>query len=175
METSGGRPTPDEAAAALLDAGSARDELSHRLTLPSWFYSSIGLAIVVQTATLAVGVAAQSPAGLGLAVAGLVAFALVAVVQLVRFRRLNGVWVGGLASRVVFGGDAAVSTAHFLAMAQRSGRLRGALVGSWACARSPVGWDTHSAASAGCGPTAVTRRLTAEVSRSSCWSPWSSR
>jgi len=33
-----------------------------------------------------------------------------------RFRRLNGVWVGGLASRVVFGGDAAASTAHFLAM-----------------------------------------------------------
>jgi len=37
-------------------------------------------------------------------------------VQLVRFRRLNGVWVGGLASRVVFGGDAAATTAHFLAM-----------------------------------------------------------
>jgi hypothetical protein len=116
METSGGRPTPDEAAAALLDAGSARDHLSHRLTLPSWFYSSIGLAIVVQTATLAVGVADQSSAGIGLAIAGLVPFMLVAVVQLVRFRRLNGVWVGGLASRVVFGGDAAVSTAHFLSM-----------------------------------------------------------
>src|SRR3954466_16328233 len=116
METSGGRPTPDEAAAALLDAGSARDELSHRLTLPSWFYSSIGLAIVLQTATLAVGVAGRSPAGLGLAVAGLVAFALVAVVQLVRFRRLNGVWVGGLASRAVFGGDAAACTAHLLAL-----------------------------------------------------------
>jgi hypothetical protein len=39
---------------------------------------------------------------------------LVAAVQLVRFRRLNGVWVGGLARRVVFGGDAAISTAHFL-------------------------------------------------------------
>jgi hypothetical protein len=116
METSRSRPTPVEAAAALLDAGSARDQLSNRLTLPSWFYSSIGLAIVVQTATLAVGVAAQSAAGVGLAVAGLVAFALVAVVQLVRFRRLNGVWVGGLASRVVFGSDAAVSTAHFLGM-----------------------------------------------------------
>src|SRR4051795_8200734 len=156
METSESSPTPDEAAAALLDAGSARDQLSHRLTLPSWFHSSIGLAIVVQTATLAVGVADQSSAGIGLAVAGLVPFVLVAVVQLVRFRRLNGVWVGGLASRVVFGSDAAASTAHFLAMAQRSGLLRGALVVSWACARSPVGWDTPSAASAGCGPTAVT-------------------
>ncbi|MEO5981971.1 MAG: hypothetical protein ABIQ13_06610 [Pedococcus sp.] len=117
METSGSRPTPDEAAAALLDAGSARDQLSQRLTLPSWFHASIGLVVVVQTATLAVGVADQSSAGIGLAVAGLVPFVLVAVVQLVRFRRLNGVWVGGLASRVVFGGDAAASTVHFLAMA----------------------------------------------------------
>src|SRR3954452_10644245 len=116
METSESRPTPDEAAAALLDAGSARDQLSHRLTLPSWVYSSIGLGVAVQTATLAVGVAAQSPAGVGLAVAGLVPFVLVALVQLVRFRRLNGVRVGGLASRVVFGSDAVVSTAHFLGM-----------------------------------------------------------
>ena len=116
METSGTRPTPDEAAAALLDAGSARDQLSHRLALPSVFYTSIGLAVIIQIVTLAVGVADQSSAGIGLAVAGLVPFVLVAVVQLVRFRRLNGVWVGGLASRVVFGGDAAASTAHLLAM-----------------------------------------------------------
>ena len=116
METSGGRPTPDDAAAALLDASSARDQLSHQLALPSWFHTSIGLAVIVQTATLAVGVADQSSAGIGLAVAGLVPFVLVAVVQLVRFRRLNGVWVGGLASRVVFGSDAAASTVHFLGM-----------------------------------------------------------
>src|SRR3954454_8934649 len=116
METSEGRPTPDEAAAALLGAGSARDQLSHRLTLPSWFHTSIGLAVVVQIATLAVGVADQSSAGIGLAVAGLVPFVLVAVLQLLRFRRLNGVWVGGLASRVVFGSDASASTVHLLAM-----------------------------------------------------------
>lgn len=116
METSGRRPTPDDAAAALLEATSARDQLSHQLTLPSWFYTSIGLSVVVQTASLAVGVADQSSAGIGLAVAGLVPFVLVAVVQLVRFRRLNGVWVGGLASRVVFGGDATASTVHFLGM-----------------------------------------------------------
>ena len=116
METSGSRPTPDEASAALLDASSARDQLSHRLSLPSWFYTSIGLALGVQTATLAVGVADQSAAGAGLAVVGLVPFVLIAVVQLVRFRRLNGVWVGGLASKVVFGGDATASAAHVLAM-----------------------------------------------------------
>lgn len=116
METSGDRPTPDEAAEALVGAGSARDQLSRRLRLPSWFHTSIGLAVVVQIATLALGVADQSSAGIGLAVAGLVPFVLVAAVQLVRFRRLNGVWVGGLASRVVFGTDATASTAHFLAM-----------------------------------------------------------
>ncbi len=86
------------------------------MTTPSWFYTSIGLAIVIQTATLAVGVALQSVAGIGLAVAGLIPFALVAWLQLARFRRVNGVWISGIASRVVFGGGAAASTLHFLAL-----------------------------------------------------------
>ena len=116
METSGNSPTPDEATAALLAASSARDRLSHQLTLPSLFYTSIGLAVIIQITTVAVGVAEQNSAGFGLAVGGLVLSVLIAVVQLIRFRRLNGVWVGGLASRVVFGGDAAASTAHLLAM-----------------------------------------------------------
>lgn len=100
----------------MLAAGSARDGFSQQLLMPSFFYTSIGLAIVIQTATLAVGVAAQSPAGIGLAVAGLIPFAFVAWLQLSRFRRLNGVWVSGLASRVVFGGGAGASTLHFLAL-----------------------------------------------------------
>ena len=74
METSGRPSDAEEAAAALLDAGAARTSSRPGLVLPSWVYSSIGLAIVVQTATLAVGVADQSPAGIGLAVAGLVPF-----------------------------------------------------------------------------------------------------
>jgi hypothetical protein len=115
METSG-RPTPSEAAAALLGAASARDQLSRRLKLPSWFHISIGLAITGQIATLAVGVSDQSSAGIALAVAGLVPFLFVAGVQLVRFRRLNGVWVSGLASRVVLGGDSAASSVYVLAM-----------------------------------------------------------
>jgi hypothetical protein len=116
METSDNRPTPDEATAALLAAGFARQELSHRLITPSWFYTSIGLAIVIQTATLAVGVSLQTLAGIGIAVAGLVPFALVAWLQLARFRKINGVWISGLATRVVFGGGAAASTLHFLAL-----------------------------------------------------------
>jgi hypothetical protein len=87
METSDTRPTPDEASAALLAAGSARYELSHRLTTPSWFYTSIGVVIVIQTAALAVGVALQSLAGIGLAVAGLVPFALVAWLQAAFYER----------------------------------------------------------------------------------------
>lgn len=115
METSGPAPTPDEAAAALLDATTARDQLSNGLVLPSWFHTSIGLTIVAQIATAAVGVAAQTTSGLVLVGGGLVPCLVVACVQLVRFRRLNGVRLGGLASRVVFGTDATVSTVHALA------------------------------------------------------------
>jgi hypothetical protein len=43
---------------------------------------------------------------------------LVAVVQLARFRRLNGVWVGGLASRVV-GGTATACVDLVRAVARR--------------------------------------------------------
>jgi hypothetical protein len=54
-------------------------------------------------------------------------------IELLHFLRSeppNGVWVGGLASRVVFGTDATATTVHFLAMGAHSdlGCLRGALV-----------------------------------------------
>jgi hypothetical protein len=116
METDISAPTPDDAAAALAGAGSARDRLSRQLTLPSGFYASIGVAVAIQIAALAIGVAAQTALGVGLAVASVIPLAVVAAVQLVRFRRLNGVTLAGLASKVVFGGDAAASTTHFLAM-----------------------------------------------------------
>jgi hypothetical protein len=116
METDKTAPTPHEAAAALADAGSARDRFSRQLTVPSGFYPSIGIAIAIQIAALAVGVTAQTVLGVGLAVAGVIPLALVVAVQIVRFRRLNGATVEGLASKVGFGGDAAASTTHLLAM-----------------------------------------------------------
>lgn len=116
METSGHRPTPDEAAEALLEADRARDLLSHQWVIPSGFHSSIGIGIFFQIVTVALGVSDQSSRGIGLAVVGLVPIVLIGAVQLFRFRQLNGAWVSGMASRVVLGGDPSASTVHLLAM-----------------------------------------------------------
>lgn len=116
MENSQSDPTPDAAAAALLDAQRARDQFSQRLIVPSWFYASTGIAVAIQIAALAVGVTAQSLPGVGLAIAGVVPLAIVAVVQLVQFRRLNGATLSVLSGKVLLGGDAAASTTHLLAM-----------------------------------------------------------
>ena len=48
--------------------------------------------------------------------AGLAVFVAVAGVQLARFRRLNGVWLGGFASRVVLGTGTAASAAYAIAL-----------------------------------------------------------
>ncbi len=58
----------------------------------------MGAAIATQIATTAVGLGDGAPFVLA---AGLAVFAAVAGVQLPRFRRPNGVWLGGFASRVV--------------------------------------------------------------------------
>ena len=50
-------------------------------------------------------------------VAGLAVFAAVAGVQLARFRRVNGVWLGGFASRVVLGTGTAASVSYAAALA----------------------------------------------------------
>jgi hypothetical protein len=122
METSDGTtPTPEDAAAALRDAAEARQQLAATIALPSYFFSSIAGAVAVQIFTTAVGVAVQSgPANAALA-AGLVAFCLVAGAQLLRFRRVNGMWVGGVASRVVFGSAKGATTVHMVAMAAAIG------------------------------------------------------
>lgn len=49
--------------------------------------------------------------------AGLALFAAVAGVQLSRFRTANGVWLGGLASRVVLGTATTSSIAYVAALA----------------------------------------------------------
>ena len=51
-----------------------------------------------------------------LVAAGLAVFAAVAGVQLARFRRVNGVWLGGFASRVVLGTATAASAAYTVAL-----------------------------------------------------------
>ena len=100
-------------AAALTDAERSRDRLAQSLAIPSWFATSLGTAIALQIAAAAVGLGDDRPI---LVLAGLVPFLVVAGVQLLRFRRRNGVWLGGLASRVVFGTAAAASVSYPVAL-----------------------------------------------------------
>jgi hypothetical protein len=113
MESSPERPTPAEAAASLTAAEAARATLAHGVAVPSWFFASIAGAIAVQIATTAVGLGTDAPATL---LIGLALFAAVASVQLARFRRLNGVWVGGFASRAVLGTATPVSASYAVAL-----------------------------------------------------------
>jgi hypothetical protein len=105
-------PSPAEASAALADADAARTALAHGIVTPPWFSTSLAGAVTVQIATAAVGLGADVlwPVALGAAV-----FAAVAAVQLARFRRLNGVWLGRFASRVVLGGGMLASLSYAVA------------------------------------------------------------
>ena len=114
MESVPARPSAAEAAAALGDADASRAQLAQAVAPPPWFAVSLGAAIAVHIAATAVGVAEGRPLTL---LAGLAAFAAVAGVQLARFRRRNGLWLGGFASRVVFGTGAASSTSYAAALA----------------------------------------------------------
>ncbi len=113
MESAPERPTVAEASAALTDAEASRATLAHGITTPSWFFASMGAAIATQIATTAVGLGDGAPFVLA---AGLAVFVAVAGVQLARFRRLNGVWLGGFASRVVLGTGTAASATYAFAL-----------------------------------------------------------
>lgn len=102
-----------DAAAALADAEASRTGLARGIATPSWFFTSLAAAIAVQIATAAAGLGGDRP---WLLVAGLACFALVAGVQLARFRRRNGVWLGGFASRVVLGTGTRASLAYVVAL-----------------------------------------------------------
>ena len=114
MESRPPRPAAAEASAALRDAEAARTALAGRITTPRWFFAWLGAAIAVQIATTAAALGDDAP---GLLAAGLAVFALVAGVQLLRFRRVNGVWLGGFASRVVLGTGTAASVSYAVALA----------------------------------------------------------
>jgi hypothetical protein len=114
MESNSERPTTAEASAALTDAETSRATLAHGIATPSWFYTSISAAIAVQIATTAAGIGAGEPLVLA---AGLAVFAAVAGLQLARFRRVNGVWLGGFASRVVLGTGIPASASYAIALA----------------------------------------------------------
>jgi hypothetical protein len=128
MENTSRTPTPKEASAALIDAEGSRARLAHGIVVPSWFFTSLGAAIAVQIATTALGVADDAVWARLALVAGLVVVTVVASVQLVRFRRVNGVWVSRFASRVVLGSGGAASTTYAATAALA---IWGALDGRW--------------------------------------------
>jgi hypothetical protein len=118
MESDPARPpTPDEASLALAGALGARRRLTDSLVLPSYFFSSLGIVIAAQIATSAVGLTSQDLWGWFVVIAGWTALAVVAGLQLARFRRLNGVRVGGLAHRVVLGTSHAAAVSYGAALA----------------------------------------------------------
>ncbi|MDQ2739459.1 MAG: hypothetical protein M3Y35_12785 [Actinomycetota bacterium] len=129
---------PSEAQAAITDAESARTRLASSLRLPSYFYSSIGVAIAVQIGTGATGIANQEISGMVVLTGGVLVFALVAALQLARFRGLNGAWLGGLASQVLLGTAGLASITYVAAFA----------LATWA-ALVGAGWLTPIAAVAG--------------------------
>src|SRR5919198_2757088 len=122
MESKPRRPTAEEASAALLDAEATRATLADGIATPSWFFVSMGVAIAAQIATVAVGLGDKHALGAGevdtpwLGAAGVAGFSAIAGVQLPRFRRLNGVWLGGFASRVVLGTATAASLSYPVAL-----------------------------------------------------------
>lgn len=138
MESSRPGITPAAAQAAIADAESARTRLASSLRLPSFFHGSIGAAIAVQIGTGATGIADQGVRGIAVLAGGVLVFVLVAVVQLARFRRLNGAWLGGLADKVVLGTAGPASLAYAAAFA----------AATWA-AFADAGWLTALAAVAG--------------------------
>jgi hypothetical protein len=134
MESTPERPTGAEASALLADAEAFRAGLARAIATPSWFFTSMSAAIATQIATTAVAFGIGAP---WLLVAGLVVFVAVAGVQLARFRRRNGVWLGGFASRVVLGTGTAASLSYAVALGAAIWAAYGsrwALVALWSVA-----------------------------------------
>ncbi|WP_163550693.1 hypothetical protein [Candidatus Frankia nodulisporulans] len=96
-------PSPDDAAAALLAAERSQADLVAGLRLPRGFLPSLAAAIAVQILTAAIVVVVNDGVAQSVALLGAALFVLVVAVQLVRFRRVNGAWVAGLAHQVMLG------------------------------------------------------------------------
>jgi hypothetical protein len=121
METSEPFPNPEDPTSALAEAEASRTQFASKLVLPSFFWCAIGAAVAIQIATTApaaahAGTSAFSWALGWWALGGWAFFALVAAIQFVRFRHLNGVRLGGLADQAVFGGARAAFISYGLAL-----------------------------------------------------------
>ncbi len=111
------RPSAAEAAHAVGQAGAAT--LSTRLTVPPFLYEWVGAAVAVQIASFGWAFAPDRSALASLLViaAGGVLFVAVAVWQVGRFRRRNGVRIDALSSRAVYGASAPAVLGYAAGMA----------------------------------------------------------
>lgn len=119
---------PSDPATDLAAAESARDRLTGSLRLPSWFHTSLGVAVAVQIGSATFGVSEGGGPRMWAVVPGFVVLLVVSAVQLVRFRRLNRVRVHGLFSRAVMGTSYRSTLAY---SAGFGGALWAALAGQW--------------------------------------------
>src|SRR3954447_6056793 len=103
--------TAAAAAAALEASDQVRAATARSVRVPRGHDVLIGAAVAVQIATAVIGIASADDVGVteaavvGWVAAGAVVFLVAALVEVVRFRRINGVRLDGFTSRVVLGTD----------------------------------------------------------------------
>jgi hypothetical protein len=117
MESNPTPENPDDLRSLLAGADQARRRLADGLRLPAGLRPALAAAVAVQVGTAAYGIATQTSAGLAVALAGVAIFLGVAVLTLYQFRRINGVRVDGLASRILLGTGATSTPAYVAAFA----------------------------------------------------------
>src|SRR5215218_8216018 len=103
MESSPAPQNPDDPRSELAVADQARQRLAAGLRLPTGLHPLLAAAVAVQVGAGACGIAAQTTAGLAVALAGIAVLMGVAALLLHEFRRINGVRVDGLSSQIVLG------------------------------------------------------------------------
>lgn len=133
------------AAAAALDASDrARSAIAGSVRVPRGHDVIIGAAVAIQIATAVIGIASADDVGasersvLGWVAAGVVVFLVAALVEVVRFRRINGVRLDGFTARVVLGTDLWASCSY-----------GGAAVVAYVAADSGLWWLAVLVSSAG--------------------------
>jgi hypothetical protein len=103
MESNPALQNSEDPRSELAVADEARQRLAVGLRLPTGLHSILGTAVAIQVGAAAYGIAAQTTAGLAVALAGLAVLMGVAALLLYQFRRINGVRVDGLSSQIVLG------------------------------------------------------------------------
>jgi hypothetical protein len=103
MESNSAEQNPGDRRSELAVADQARQRLAAGLRLPTGLHPILAAAVAVQVGAAAYGIAAQTTAGLAVALAGIAVLMGVAALLLHQFRRINGVRVNGLSSQIVLG------------------------------------------------------------------------